>query len=416
MPIRPCPPLGRAASPPRDGFATVSSTASRAEGELDVRAAAAVTGRVGQRLLEDPVRGLVDGAGQRPRRAARSSVTARPAAVVGDKRPQRGEAGRRRLGGRRLAQACSDLVDLADRLARELLDRLQRLRGRSGRVARSRAAPARTAITLIAWPAESCRSRAIRARSSATASRRSRSASRSARCARSSSSAMCPAQPGALAREPADGEREPAVEELAGRERGLARARGDPDPEQPEDPERRARVHGRLSRRGQQVQRDRRAERESGTVAEGSDQPSAIASSRRPRAGSAARPPAAATSRARVDAERVEAPEHRARAHRQAALRVHPRVPLTAAATHDVEADAAVSEQVRTSRPSLPPPRRHPPPQGDPVSRNVQAEVPPGRRFPGGPPAITSGRVSHLLITAAVLAVVGLAYLALRRR
>ena len=53
-----------------------------------------------------------------------------------------------------------------------------------------RAAPAWTRITLIAWPAESCRSRAIRVRSSAAARRRSRSASRSARRARSSSSAM----------------------------------------------------------------------------------------------------------------------------------------------------------------------------------------------------------------------------------
>ncbi len=56
---------------------------------------------------------------------------------------------------------------------------------------RKRPAPARTAITLIAWPAESWRSRAIRARSSAIARRRSRSASRWACVARSLSSAIC---------------------------------------------------------------------------------------------------------------------------------------------------------------------------------------------------------------------------------
>ena len=45
-------------------------------------------------------------------------------------------------------------------------------------------------MTLIACPAESCRSRAMRMRSSAAARRRSRSASRSAFRARSSSSAI----------------------------------------------------------------------------------------------------------------------------------------------------------------------------------------------------------------------------------
>ena len=53
-----------------------------------------------------------------------------------------------------------------------------------------RPSPAWTRITLIAWPAESCRSRAMRVRSSAAARRRSRSDSRSARSARCSSSAI----------------------------------------------------------------------------------------------------------------------------------------------------------------------------------------------------------------------------------
>ena len=63
-----------------------------------------------------------------------------------------------------IAQRSDELVDLAESLACHLLDRLERgcLCAPGSRLPSSLAAPAWTRITLIAWPAESWRSRAIR--------------------------------------------------------------------------------------------------------------------------------------------------------------------------------------------------------------------------------------------------------------
>ena len=80
-------------------------------------------------------------------------------------------------------------------------------------------------MTLIAWPAESWRSRAIRVRSSAAASRRSRSASRSARSARSSSSAIRSRRmPDAVAEHPGAAPDDDAEEERHGGELVLREA------------------------------------------------------------------------------------------------------------------------------------------------------------------------------------------------
>ena len=83
-----------------------------AERELDPGAARSVAGRVRQRLLQDPVGGLVGGAAQRPRRArrCRASPRARPPhggrsacratpARAGPRRPR--SPGRRRAACRR---------------------------------------------------------------------------------------------------------------------------------------------------------------------------------------------------------------------------------------------------------------------------------------------------------------------------
>ena len=180
------------------GFATLMLELAAAEGELDLRAAGAVAGGVGERLLEDPVRGLLDagrragGARRGPRpsrpgrrrggvRRARRARPARPAA-----RPRRRSEPRRPRAGPSTICSISPTVS---RATSSIVANASRAASGSS-AARMRPSPAWTRITLIAWPAESCRSRAIRVRSSAAARRRSRSASRSARSARSSSSSM----------------------------------------------------------------------------------------------------------------------------------------------------------------------------------------------------------------------------------
>ena len=72
------------------------------------------------------------------------------------------------LGGVVVAQRADELVDLAtvSRATSSIVSSAARDRVGSCSCSR-RAAPACTRITLIAWPAESCRSRAIRVRSSA---------------------------------------------------------------------------------------------------------------------------------------------------------------------------------------------------------------------------------------------------------
>ena len=127
------------------------------EDQLDPGGAGPVAGGVGERFLGDPVGGPVDGAGQRPPRAFDGERDGGPCpTVLADKSFEGCQPGRR-------------------------LERAER----GAVVVSRRAAPARTAMTLIADPAESWRSRAIRARSWATASRRPCSASCSARARRS---------------------------------------------------------------------------------------------------------------------------------------------------------------------------------------------------------------------------------------
>ena len=110
---------------------TVSSSACRAEGDLHLRAPASVPGRVGQRLLDDPVGGLVDVRSELPASAVDADVDGEPGGAVAlGERVECGEA-RRRLdlapvGGAVLAQSADELVDLAQRLAGDLLDRLER--------------------------------------------------------------------------------------------------------------------------------------------------------------------------------------------------------------------------------------------------------------------------------------------------
>ena len=177
----------------RVGLVTASSSASgRTRPRLPrcpARAArrwSAPPGGSGRR----PGRGRVRGAGDCPRTAtttASPEARWRSASVSSAASPGGGSTAP--VGGAVLAENADELVDLAERLACDLLDRLERGSRSLGSCSCSRrAAPAWTRITLIAWPAESWRSRAMRVRSSAAARRRSRSVSRSARSARSSSS------------------------------------------------------------------------------------------------------------------------------------------------------------------------------------------------------------------------------------
>ena len=178
-----------------DRFSTAHAELALAEVDLDPGVAVPVARGVGERLLDDPVGAAVDAGGSGRRSPWIELVTSRPAARCRSTRPSReaSPGGRLHLARARgvLAQDPDHLVDVADGLARDLLDGRERLARFLGiALGWSRPMPAWTRITLIACPAESCRSRAMRPRSSAAARRRSRSASRSARSARSSSSAM----------------------------------------------------------------------------------------------------------------------------------------------------------------------------------------------------------------------------------
>ena len=99
----------------------------------------AVPGGVGQGLLQDPVGRLVRAGSQRSRGPVDLHVERHPGGVMAlEQRRHRGQPGRRldRIGrliaviGR--AQAVNQLVDLLDRLARDLLDRGQRRADRAG--------------------------------------------------------------------------------------------------------------------------------------------------------------------------------------------------------------------------------------------------------------------------------------------
>ena len=101
-----------------------------AEGDLDVRAAATVPRGVGQRLLEDPVGGLVDRGCEVPatRRRTRTTTSSpearwRSASVSRAARPGGGSTP---VGRVVLAEHADELVDLAQRLAGDFLDRLER--------------------------------------------------------------------------------------------------------------------------------------------------------------------------------------------------------------------------------------------------------------------------------------------------
>ena len=191
MPTRPCA-VGLVALRRRIGLVTVSSSASGRTRPRPPRCPL----RGGRRWSAPPA-----GSGRRPGRRQAASGRRSPSSWTTTASPEvrwrstsvssaasPGAARPRSRCGAVLAQNADELVDLAQRLACDLLDRLERGSGarRDRCSCSSRAAPAWTRITLIAWPAESCRSRAMRVRSSAAARRRSRSVSRSARSARSS--------------------------------------------------------------------------------------------------------------------------------------------------------------------------------------------------------------------------------------
>ena len=144
-------------------------------------------GCVGEGLLQNSVGGLVDGAVEPPGLSVARDAHVQPrrgvASDEGVERREPGGASATPFSAPRSA-ACRRSGRSRDGLAGQLLDRFQRCLQALGILAQP-AVPARTAITLMACPAASWRSRAIRARSSAAARRRSRSASRSARSARS---------------------------------------------------------------------------------------------------------------------------------------------------------------------------------------------------------------------------------------
>jgi hypothetical protein len=164
-----------------------------AEGNLDPSRTPAVPGGIRKRLLEDPVRSLVDDALELPRLASFVRWTSSPAAawratsVSSDASPGGASTAPFSEPGSRRVPTIWSISPTVLRANSPIAANAACERSGS---CRSRAVPARRAMTLIAWPAASWRSRAIRARSSA-ARRRSRSASSSPRRARSSSWAIC---------------------------------------------------------------------------------------------------------------------------------------------------------------------------------------------------------------------------------
>ena len=168
----------------RDGLVTVSASASPPYVDVHLGAAVAVTGGVRQRLLEDAVRRLVDSRSERPARAVDARARRRGPPCGGGRPASSGRRGRaaapprrspRGTSSSRSARTSWSISPSVSRATSSIVSSAARERSGSARRS-SRAAPAWTRITLIAWPAESCRSRAIRVRSSAAASRRSRSA------------------------------------------------------------------------------------------------------------------------------------------------------------------------------------------------------------------------------------------------
>ena len=93
MPTMPWPPPSRSAGA-APGWSP-RSRAPSARSRSRPRAAAAVPGRVGERLLEDPVGGLVDRRAERAPRAVDRDVTAAGDPVALGERVERGEARRR---------------------------------------------------------------------------------------------------------------------------------------------------------------------------------------------------------------------------------------------------------------------------------------------------------------------------------
>ena len=112
------------------GLVTVSSSACSAERDLDVRAAASVARGVGQRLLEDPVGRPVDARVRAAGGCRRSGRRRRARRRGGARRASRArrdrEAARPAVRRAVLAENADELVDLAQRLACDLLDRLER--------------------------------------------------------------------------------------------------------------------------------------------------------------------------------------------------------------------------------------------------------------------------------------------------
>src|ERR671914_513023 len=199
MPTTPWPPpVARAVSSGPIGLATVTS--STPGPKASSRAA-----------LPSPCRAALVSASWRMRYAPRSTrggsgrrsplivvVTRRPAALCRSTRPSSaaspggGSTSRVPSGSEASSRRAPTIWSISPTVSRATCSIVSNAwRARAGsRSACRRPIPAWTRITLIACPAESCRSRAIRPRSSAAARRRSRSASRSARSARSSSSAI----------------------------------------------------------------------------------------------------------------------------------------------------------------------------------------------------------------------------------
>ena len=183
----PCPAAPAALVRGRSGWSP-SARASSDRRRSRPRRAVPVAGGVGERLLEDAVRGLVETGRKRPPRPRVRTLTTRPAERCRSARVSRAARPRvarrfRRLFGRSSSRRARTSWSISPSVSRATSSIVSSAAcERSGSLlASSLAAPAWTRITLIAWPAESWRSRAMRVRSSAAARRRSRSASRSAR-------------------------------------------------------------------------------------------------------------------------------------------------------------------------------------------------------------------------------------------
>ena len=183
---------GSARKPARSDWLLHRARASSARGRSRPRAFLPVPGGVGERLLQDAVRRLVERGRKRPPCStfADADGDARRA-VTRSKRLHGREPGRRLdwpplssrgSSSRRAATSWSISPSVSAPPPRS--SPVPRGSGSRSCSSSSLAAPAWTRITLIACPAESCRSRAMRVRSSAAARRRSRSASLSARGAR----------------------------------------------------------------------------------------------------------------------------------------------------------------------------------------------------------------------------------------